>query len=265
MELSFEIILLGIIQGLTEWLPISSTGHIRLAESLLGFSLPLIFDVIMHVATLSVTLVFFRSEIGEIIKALSSLNFKSREGRMALQILAGSLPTAIIGLLIITILEELPHDLSSLSITFLVSGLLIGMSRMGRQSGRHMNYQSALIIGVAQGFSVIPGLSRSGLTIATALILGIDREEAFKFSFLLSIPSILGALILTLYMQYSALLATEVGWLDLLSAFLAAVVIGYASLKVLYRLLHKFHLFALYSLILGSILATINIFQYDHF
>jgi undecaprenyl-diphosphatase len=252
MDVDTEIIMLGAIQGLTEWLPISSTGHLKLIEIIFGLSLPLLFDVILHVGTLIVTIFFFRDEIRRILAALIKFDFKSKEGRLVLRIIVGSVPTAIIGFILLKLLEDVFQRIFVVSIAFIISGLLIGLSKMGREVKDCVDYKSAIIIGIAQGFSIIPGLSRSGLTISVALILGIKREEAFKFSFLLSIPAVLGALSVTIYYQAASLLAAGIDLVSLIIGSLVAMLLGYISLRVLHRFLHKFHIFTVYPLILGS-------------
>ncbi len=254
MEQELEVILLGVIQGLTEWLPISSTGHIELAEIFLGLTLPLSFDVALHLGTLVVTAIFFRADLKKILVALMGLDFKSWGGIMLKRIIASSIPTAIIGLSVAKILEVSFREVIPLAVAFIISGLTVYLSKIGRNVKSYVDYKSAIIIGIAQGFSIVPGLSRSGLTIAVALLLGIKREEAFKFSFLLSIPAVLGALVVTLYAQYDVLLAAGVGWADLFGGVLVSMLLGYASLKLLRRALHNFHVFAFYSLSLGLFL-----------
>ena len=258
--MNLEIILLGIIQGLSEWLPISSTGHLKLAELLLGLELPLIFDVTLHAGTLIVTVIFFRADIKKILAALIRLDFKSREGALIPRIIAGSMLTAIIGFVITVLLENRFNGLLALASAFIISGLLVYLSKMGRCRKDYVDYKSAIIIGMVQGFSIIPGLSRSGLTIATALLLGIKREEAFRFSFILSIPAITGALLQIFLMQLSVLLAAGVELLDLFAGVLVAMLVGYASLKILRSLLHKFHLFSFYSLFLGVLLILLSFY-----
>lgn len=256
--LTYEAILFGIVQGLTEWLPVSSTGHIRLLEHLLQLSFPLIFDVSLHVGTLIVTLVFFRSDVKSIFKALIKLDFKSGDGAIIPLIATGSIPTAVIGLLVAAFLEEKLRGVNTLAIAFIVSGAIVWFSKFRRHRERHhINWCSAIMVGVAQGFSTIPGLSRSGLTIATALLLGIEYEEAFRFSFLLSIPAIIGALVLTFYTQSEILFATKIG-LDSLVGSLIAMLIGYISLLILHRFIQKFHIFGLYPMILGFTLYIAN-------
>ena len=246
-----EVILLGIIQGLTEWIPISSTGHIRLIEILLGMKPPLLFDVALHIGTVIVTIVFFRRDIKGILDALVKLDFNSDSGLLLQNIFIGSIFTAITGLTVTVFLEELFCEVKFIGFFFILSGLLIYFSRAKVSGKDGIDFTSAAIIGVAQGFSIIPGLSRSGLTISVALMLGVKREEAFKFSFLLSIPAILGALILMSCRQYSGLLEAGVGLEDIALGVFISMLLGYISLKFLRRFLHKFHIFSFYPVALG--------------
>lgn len=252
--MNLEIIVLGIIQGLSEWLPISSTGHLKLAEFFLGLELPLVFDIFLHLGTLIVTVFFFRFDIRKILAALMRLDFKSKEGMLIPRIIVALIPTAIIGFMITNLLENAFYEIRVLASTFFISGSFVYLSKMGRGEKDQIDYKSAIIIGAAQGFSIVPGLSRSGLTISVALMLGVKREEAFKFSFILSIPTIVGALILTLLTQFNVLLETKVELLDLFVGTLAAALVGYASLKLLSKFLRKFHIFAPYSIFLSFLL-----------
>jgi undecaprenyl-diphosphatase len=259
LEKEIEIIILGLIQGLTEWLPISSTGHMKLAEYFLGLKLPLLFYVVLHIGTLLVTVIFFREDIKRILIALIKLDFKSNDGTMAQMIIIGSFPTMLIGLLVSSFSEEIFSNILLIAVSFIFSGLMVYISKIGKERKKRVDWKSAILIGIAQGFSTMPGLSRSGLTIATALILGIKRDEAFKFSFLLSIPSIFGALTLTIYTRSGVLLLAEVESFDLLVGTLISMIVGYMSIKILRRVIRKFHMFALYSLLLGS---SIVIFEF---
>lgn len=256
--MKFEIILLGVIQGLTEWLPISSTGHLKLAEITLGLRPPLLFDITLHMGTLAVTILFFRSDVKEVLKALVRLDFYKSEGGLMLQrILVSTAFTATTGPLIMS-LESLFRGVKMTGLLFLVSGLITCLSNKMKVNGKkHVNLKEAALIGTIQGFSILPGLSRSGLTISIALMLGVKREEAFKFSFLLSIPSIFGGLIITL-IEYNELQKVELGvWEMLLGAFVSAL-LGYFSLKILRRTLKHFHNFAFYPLLLGSLLVLLG-------
>ena len=254
-----ESIILGLIQGLTEWFPVSSSGHLRLARILLGLELPMLFDVILHVGTLLVTIIFFRRDVEGILGALIKFDFKSYYGRLMQLIILGSLSTLPTSLATYMVLGKFFSNLTLIAAAFILTGLIVYFSKTGKKEKDHVDYRSAIVIGLAQGFSIVPGLSRSGLTIATALLLGVKHEEAFRFSFLLSIPAVLGALTLALCTQSGIPSSSNVGCLDLLIGGMASMIVGYFSIKALRDLLHKFYMFSLYPISLGLLIIAIEI------
>lgn len=257
--MKIEAIVLGVIQGLTEWFPISSSGHLEIAEIILKLRLPLLFKVALHVGTLAVTIFFFKSDVRELLRALVRPEPSRLEGRIMLQrIIVGTAFTAITGLSLMP-LESLFHDIRTLGFLFLISGLITYLSKVRRKERKSVDSKGAALIGVAQGFSILPGLSRSGLTISVALMLGVKHEEAFKFSFLLSVPAILGGLITTLA-QYEALQRANFGIVEILLGTFISALLGYFSLKILRRALRHFHKFALYPLLLGLLLILLEEF-----
>lgn len=253
-----EAIILGLIQGLTEWFPISSSGHLRLARILLGLELTPFFDVILHVDTLLVTIIFFRKDVDEILKALIKFDFNSYHGKLICLIILGSLPTLFTSLIIYSFLEKFFNNSMLIAAAFILTGLTVYLSKSGKREKDYVDYVSALIIGLVQGFSIVPGLSRSGLTMAAALLLGIKDREAFRFSFLLSIPAILGALTLTLYAQSSPLLLANMGYFDLLIGSVTSIIIGYFSIRTLKNLLPKFYMFSFYTIFLGLFIIVMD-------
>jgi undecaprenyl-diphosphatase len=248
-----QTIILGFIQGLTEWLPVSSTGHLRIAERLMGLQVPLLFDVSLHVATLLVILLFFRADVKNVLVGLGKRDFKSENGKLIPLIVVGTVPTALLGVVFGDALDRDFNSLLALGAGFIVSAVMLFGSRFSRERKDDITYVDALLIGIAQGTALIPSISRSGTTIALALLLGIRREKAFKFSFLLSIPAVIGALGLTLYQQSAALTLAGVGLTEIIVGFAVAVGVSFPALKLLWRTLanKKFHLFAFYCLFLG--------------
>ena len=246
-----EAVLLGVTQGVTEWLPISSSGHLAAAQILLGLEEPLLFEVVLHVATLLVIFIFFRRDLLQISSAALKLDFRSEHGRLILLILLGSVPVAIVGLLFYDYYLTL-FDLKVLGLCFAASGVFVASSKLRRGGSKTVSARAALLIGLAQALALLPGFSRSGLTISVALLAGVKREEAFRFSFLLSIPAVLGALLLTLIK--SSVNAALIP--PLLVGGVTAVVVGYLSLSILRKLLMKgfFHLFGFYTIALGLLL-----------
>jgi undecaprenyl-diphosphatase len=256
-----QAILLGFIQGVTEWLPISSTGHLRIAEQFLGLTLPLLFDVTLHVGTLIIILLFFRKDIKLVLVALVKGDFKSENGKLIPLIIVGTIPTALIGVVFSGTIETVFSSFLPIAGAFLTCGVVLYASKTGTEQKEHVTYISALAIGAAQGVALIPGLSRSGLTIATALMLGVSREKAFKFSFLLSVPAVIGALGLTLYEQHAVLTLVGVGWTEILVGIAMSLVISYFALKLLWKALagKKFYLFAFYCWLMGVALLALSL------
>jgi undecaprenyl-diphosphatase len=256
-----QAIVLGFIQGVTEWLPISSTGHLRIAEHFLGLTVPLLFDVTLHLGTLLVTLLFFREDIKNIFVALGKGDFKSENGKLVPLIAVGTVPTALIGLVFGNALDAYFNSFLALGAGFIAGGVMLYGSKFGRERKNDITYIDALLIGTAQGLAIIPSLSRSGMTITIALLLGINREKAFKFSFLLSIPAVVGALGLTFYEQSALLTLAGIGPAEILAGVAVTVAISFLALTLLRRTLAvgKFHLFAFYCLILGAVLIALSL------
>lgn len=256
-----KTIILGVIQGVTEWLPISSTGHLKLAEQFLDLKAPILFDVILHIGTLAVIFAFFRKDIKNILSALISLDFKTENGKLIPLIIAGTIPTALIGLVFGDIIENAFQDMLPIAMAFIICGIMLYLSKFGKEEKDNIGYLAAVLIGTAQGIAIIPGISRSGTTIATALLLGIKREKAFKFSFLLSIPAIIGALGLTVYKQFDKLATADLGWIEILAGMTVAMLVGYLALKLLWKILKKkkFHIFAFYCWLLGATLIILGL------
>lgn len=251
-----EAIVLGLIQGIAEWLPISSTGHLRLAEHFLGLTLPILFDVTLHIGTLFVVFVFFRKDIKDVLVALAHRDFKSESGALIPLIIVGTIPTALIGLVFSDLIETTFSTVLPIATVMIICGILLYSSKTAREKTDNITYPTAIIFGIAQGIAIIPGLSRSGTTIAVALLLGLKREKAFTFSFLLSIPAIIGALGLTFFREHEALALAGFGWYEILIGATVAALVGYVALNVLHRAIEnkKFHLFSVYSWVMGLIL-----------
>ena len=256
-----QAIILGFIQGVTEWLPISSTGHLRIAERFLGLAVPLLFDVTLHVGTLIIILLFFRKDIKIILVALVKGDFKSENGKLIPLIIVGTIPTALIGAFFSNAIEAYFSSFLPIAGAFIICGVALYSSRIGDERKEGITYVEALAIGTAQGIALIPGISRSGLTIAIALLLGIRREKAFKFSFLLSVPAVIGALGLTLYEQHETLTLAGVGLTEILVGIAVSLVVSYFALKLLWKALagKKFYLFAFYCWLLGTVLLALSL------
>jgi len=260
--------MLGIIQGLTEFLPVSSSGHLVLLQNLFGITEPeLLFDISLHVGSLMAIFIVFYQEIRNILQALlhlpalikSSGNFKSlfadnEEIRISALILVGSIPTAILGILFHKIVDQIFGSVWIVGVMLLVTGTLLWFTRQMSVEGRPLikvSIRDVLIIGLMQGIAIMPGISRSGSTISIALFLGINREIAGRYSFLLSIPAILGAMILGLD---STIIQTNIPVKIILLGTLTAGIVGYIALKILLRLVKqgRLYYFAPYCWLLGA-------------
>jgi undecaprenyl-diphosphatase len=256
-----QAIILGFIQGVTEWLPISSSGHLRFTELLLELRLPLLFDVTLHLGTLAVILIFFRKDIKSILSALVKRDFNSENGKLIPLIIIGTIPTALVGLAFNNAITEYFSSFFPIATAFLAGGVILYLSKNGQERSDKITYLNSFVIGIAQGVALIPGMSRSGLTIAIALLLGIKRKKAFKFSFLLSIPAVLGALGLTLIEEFETLTVIGIDWKDIFLGIAVSMIVGYFALKLLWKALagRKFHLFALYCWLIGALLLILSL------
>ncbi len=191
-----EAFILGIIQGLTEFLPVSSSGHLEIIKALFGdHSLPkesLTFTVVLHFATALSTLVVFRKEILEIIKGIFQFTWND-EMRFSLKIIISMLPAVVIGLLFEEQLESFFNGkILLVGFMLLVTGALLFLADKAKNTNKGVSYTNALLIGISQAIAMLPGISRSGATISTSVLLGVDRERAARFSFLMVVPLIFG-------------------------------------------------------------------------
>ncbi len=249
-----ESLILGIIQGLTEWFPVSSSGHLTIAKEFAEWNPPVFFFVLLHLATLTVLIVFFRKVIAEVLKALARGDFNSEEGKLGILIITGNIPTAIIGYTFRDILKSFFSNLLVVGIALLATGFLLYTSRT-RGDNRPIGHLDALLMGLAQALAIVPGISRSGATISIGFLRKIDKKKVFEFSFLLSIPAILGATIVE--SADLPLLITDGGdILALVVGIAASIIVGYVSLKTLRRVVmeEKFHWFAPYCWIAGILI-----------
>lgn len=253
-----EAFVLAVVQGLTEWLPVSSSGHLVITQQLLGLNVPLIFDIMLHVGTLIVVLAVFRKDIQAILKALIKGDFQSQEGKTALYIALGSVPIAIIGVALKDVIESLFSNLLAVGVALIITGCILFISEK-RVGSKKMTALDSLLIGIAQGAAIIPGISRSGTTVSTGLLRKIDKTTAFRYSFLLSIPAIIGATIV----ESKDLIIGTVDPIPLLVGVIVSMIVGYASLKLLQKAVmnEKFHLFAYYCWTIGILIIIFIMFQ----
>ena len=275
-----EAIFLGILQGLTEFLPVSSSGHLVLAQKFLELEEPLVlFDVMLHVGTLVAVLVVYRDAIARLMvdglsvlvdtqlyrKPIATLN-ASHELRFIWLILLGTIPTGIIAVLFKTELESFFDETLLVSTMLILTGIILQLPRLRKEDTdstdaitEKLKTWHAPLIGVAQGCAITPGISRSGTTISLALFLGIPAKTAAEYSFLLSIPAILGAVVL----KIRDIDDTTIPFYIVAAGMLASFIVGYIALRFLLAILNrgKFSLFSYYCVALGLISLFVALIQ----
>jgi undecaprenyl-diphosphatase len=255
-------IILGLIQGFAEWLPISSTAHLRIAEHFLGFSATPLFNVFLHIGTLGVVIFYFRHDIKVILTALVQKDFHSEYGRFIPLIVVATIPTGVIGVLYDFYIGDTYQTILIIGITFLIGAALLFSSKYGKENQTQITYRQAIVMGAAQGAASFPGLSRSGSTISSGLLQGVKREMVFKFSFLLSIPAIIGDLAVEAYHQRGTFSqGVGVSPVDLLVGLVFTVIAGYFAIVLVKKLVlnKRFHYFAAYTFALGVVLIVLTI------
>ncbi len=264
----FEAVVLGLLQGLAEFLPISSSGHLALAQSLFGVEADkvLLFAVLLHLGTLIAVFVVYWKDLWELIVELcvtikdlctgKGLRLEERPVRkLGVMIIVATIPTAVIGLWFNDFFEGLYSSMVAVGIGFLITGVLMFLAeKMGSANRdiRKMNCRNALFIGVLQGIAIYPGISRSGSTLVGGLTTGLKREFAVKFAFLISIPSILGSVVLEAPKALEGDLDTALLG-PILAGMLVAAVSGYFAIKTMIRIVSnkKLSYFSYYVWILG--------------
>ncbi|WP_421617006.1 undecaprenyl-diphosphate phosphatase [Brevibacillus sp. TJ4] len=255
MTLLLEHIFLGIVQGLTEFLPISSTGHLVLFRQLFGLQeIGLLFDTMLHFGTLiAIAIVFWPH-----IKELATNPF----GKMARLLIVGTIPTAVIGLAFEDYFEEISRTGATIGWEFLATGVILWTVESmpkGKRTLDQISYTDALFIGTLQGAAILPAISRSGLTIAGSLLRGIERADAARFSFLLSLPAILGASALQTVKLVKQPVETA-ALAPMLVGTICAAIAGYFAIRWMMKVISTGSMkgFAIYVWILGAIILALQ-------
>jgi len=262
-----QAIILGIVQGLTEFLPVSSSGHLIIFQHLFGLQEPeLFFDICVHLGTLLAVILVFRQEIRELMRSLGRLVwlvfvkdahfehlFRDSEFKMLLLVFFGFFPTAVLGVIFHEFGQRLFSSVLIVGLMLMITGGLLWQTRRVKQEGGGLetfSIRTALIIGLVQGLAIMPGISRSGSTIALGLFLGLNRELSARYSFMLAIPAILGAGILSLH---GLIAHPHVDYTIALIGAGVSSVVGYFALVSLLRLVKqaKLYLFAPYCWAVG--------------
>ena len=251
MTTILEAIILGIVQGVTEWLPVSSSGHLVLVQHFLKIEQPLIFDLFLHLGSLIVVFFVFRNDLKKLILGIL------RKEKVYLQYLSylilATIPIGLVGFFFKDIVEAAFGNIKVVGYSFLFTALIVFLSKYPQQKEKSLTWKSGLIIGLGQAIAILPGVSRSGTTISTALMQGIKQEEAARFSFLLFIPAILGATVLELTSITPSSIENVPA---IMAGVITTMIVGFFSLKLLLRIVHhqRFSSFAWYCLGLGILI-----------
>jgi undecaprenyl-diphosphatase len=255
----------GIVQGLTEFLPVSSSGHLVIAKHYLGVEdAGITMEVLTHAATVLAVIIYLRRRIAEILNAVLALPRRGYAGmdeaargdlRLFAMLIVATIPAAAAGFLVRDHVEGLFSDVAGTARMLIVTGVFVYITGRFGHGGRRFNLPRALTVGVAQALAILPGISRSGLTVGSGLALGVERRNAFEFALLLSVPVILGA---TLFELLGGRLGGSAPLLA--GAFTAAFISGYLAISLLFRSVAKnrFYMFAYYLIPAGIILLILN-------
>ncbi|MCX7984711.1 MAG: undecaprenyl-diphosphate phosphatase [Bacteroidetes bacterium] len=260
-----DAIVLALVQGVTEFLPISSSGHLVILQSLLNLQSKALvgFDVYVHFGTLLSLLFVYRNDVINLVRGtvkslmtmkVKEMNASSQSFHEALAIVVGCVPAGVIGVVLREEVEYVFQDPKMVAVNLVITGLILFLTRLAQfKEHRKLTLVHAFFIGVAQAVAILPGISRSGMTIAMGLFLGLSPICAARFSFLLSIPIIAGAAILET--KHITQYALELGLFPIVIGVSVAALSGYWAIRFLLRIVQrgKFNLFAFYCLVVGSI------------
>jgi len=246
-----EAILLSFVQGITEWFPISSSGHLALVHQFLGFQ-NLAFDVYLHFASVLAVIILYGKDIAK-------LTFPTRTNRRyILKLFIAILPVAIVGFIYKDHVKYAFSNSLFIGIFFIIFGFFIYATKFAKEQKQKPSFMDAAIIGFAQTLALFPGISRAGMTMGSALMTGVKKEEAVKFSFILAVPIILGATLL----EAKEIALANIPATTLLTAFTITLLTSLLTIKFLIKIVQteKFYLFGFYNIILGIIVVLVSIF-----
>jgi undecaprenyl-diphosphatase len=269
-----QSILMGIVQGLSEFLPVSSSAHLVFTSSLYKYFTGVLnvsqsgeeifVDIMLHLGTLIAVLVFFKKEIMEIVKALfislKTKNFSDKNSKLGIYIILGTVVTVMVAFPLKNISELLVYSPSIVGCLLVGTGIILLFSEYISKKytdKKEITLKNALLIGLAQGLAAFPGFSRSGLTIATGLFSGLDRITCARYSFLLSIPIILGTSMFYPLLELNLKDVLEYNWTSIIVGTIVSSIVGYFCIKYFLKFLAKFSLtfFGYYCILLGGIMA----------
>lgn len=243
-----EAVILSVIQGITEWFPVSSSGHLALAQNLFGVS-NLSYAVFLHFAGIFAVLFVFKRDV------LKLMSFNSESLRYVSLLVLGLIPAGIVGFFLADWIESLFNDINFLGFFFIASGVLIYSTKYSKEIRSNLEGKDAWYIGLLQAVSILPGVSRSGMTISAGLFRGISKRAAIRFSFLMSIPLILGASVL----KAKDLVVSNIELDILVVSFVITFLVSVVTIKKLVQIIQgdKFYLFGVYNVFLGILVLVL--------
>lgn len=258
-------IILGVIQGITEFLPVSSSGHLEIVKAVLGEEKvgeeSLLMTVVLHFATALSTIIIFRKDLSEIFLGL--LQFKNNEAfQFSLKIVLSMVPAVLIGMFFNDEIESLfGGALILVGSMLLLTGLLLFIADKAKLSEKNVGIKEAILIGISQAIAILPGISRSGATISTSVLLGIDKKKSARFSFLMVVPLIFGKMAKDI-LSVEILTTTHTNLLPLIVGFIFAFITGMIACKWMIKLVQNSQLkyFAYYCFAVGGIVITYSVF-----
>ncbi len=255
MDANLEAVVLGIVQGLTEFLPVSSSGHLELAKWILQDEAigeqSLLMTVVLHGATALATILVFYKDIWRIIRGLGTTSWNDRKG-FVIKVIISMIPAALVGFFFEDVIESLfSQRIMLVGAMLIVTAILLYFADRAKQTTKPVGYGDALIIGIAQAIAIMPGISRSGATISTSVLLGIDRAKSARFSFLMVVPLIFGKLAKDLLEGQISM--QDDAFFPLVFGFVAALLAGILACTWMILLVRKAKLsyFAIYCIIVG--------------
>lgn len=275
-----QAVIMGIVQGLSEFLPISSSAHLVITSNLYkvlkGIELTqessqeIFLDIMLHLGTLIAVLIFFRKDIYEILKdlfkAIKTKDFTSKNAKLGVYILLGTIITVAIALPLHDVAKDLVYSPKAVGVLLVLTGILLfgaeAFSKKLQEKSDEMDFKSSIYMAIAQGLAALPGFSRSGLTIATGLLSKKNRTTAARYSFLLSIPIILGASMLYPFIKIDISEFSQYNWGAITIGTMVSAIVGYLCIKYFLKFVGKYSLafFAYYCIIIG--ISTFVFFNY---
>ncbi len=251
-----QSLFLGLIQGITEWLPVSSSGHLVILQQLFNIEVPAAFDIYLHFGSLLVIFYYFREDILKILDSLVKWDTKSEHFKMMWYVFVASIPAGVIGFLFLKFFESLFQSLLAVGLAMLINAMILYSTKFVKGKER-IDASKAFFVGIGQGLSITPGISRSGTTISFGLFSRMKKEDVFRLSFLMAVP----ALLVSNIVELRNLVSADIDTLSLVVGLISSIVVGYLSIDFLFKIVrqNRLHYFAYYSLGLGIFTIILSI------